>query len=206
MTAALAAEELACRRGGRLVVAGVAFALAAGEALTLRGPNGSGKSTLLRTLAGLLAPDSGRVLRDGADVAVDPDAHRASLAYVGHLDALKPDFTLAENVAACAALAGADDSRVAAALDEFDLAALAAVPARFLSQGQRRRAALARLLAAPATLWLLDEPTLALDAAALARLESALARHLAGGGVAVVATHVELALPRARALMLGDPS
>jgi heme exporter protein A len=203
--ASLRAEDLACRRGERIVLRGVGFALAGGEALVLRGPNGSGKSSLLRTLAGLIEPASGRLLRDGAPVADDPDRHRASLAYLGHLDALKPDFTLRENVAAAAELAGADGSRVDAALDAFALAALAGVPARFLSQGQRRRAALARLLAAPATLWLLDEPTLALDAAAVARLGAALAAHLAGGGLAAIATHVDLPLPAARTLTLATP-
>jgi len=204
VTASFVAENLACRRGERIVVRGVSFALAAGDALLLRGANGSGKSTLLRVLAALIPPAQGRVLADGVDVAEDPERHRAQLRYLGHLDALKPDLTLRENVAAAASLAGADGSRVDAALEAFTLAPMADRPARFLSQGQRRRAALARVLAAPATLWLLDEPTLALDAAASQRLEQAIASHRDGGGIAVIATHAGLTAAGARTLTLAE--
>lgn len=194
---------LACVRGERLVFEHLAFRSRAGEALLLTGPNGSGKSSLLRLMAGLIAPADGRMEWHGKPVADDPDAHRARLHYVGHLDALKPALTVAENLAFYAALHGRDPGGIGPALAALDLERLAATPARFLSQGQRRRAALARLLAAPAPLWLLDEPTLGLDDASLGRLSAVLAAHLAEGGHVVAATHAAIPLPGAQRLQLG---
>jgi heme exporter protein A len=195
---------LACVRGERLVFENLSFRARPGEALLLTGPNGSGKSSLLRLMAGLLPPESGRLAWGGSAVGDDPDAHRARIHYVGHLDAVKPALTVAENLGFYAALRGhrADPDRLARALQRFDLERLADTPARFLSQGQRRRAALARLLAAPAPLWLLDEPTLALDDASLARLAGVLSDHLAGGGLVVAATHAPIALAAAQRLAL----
>jgi heme exporter protein A len=202
--AMLTASDLSCLRGGRLVFRGLDFDLGAGQALTLRGPNGSGKSSLLRLLAGLLRPAGGRILWDGGDIEDDRDAHRARVAYLGASDALKPNLTLAENAIFQAALRGNSPAAATAALDAVGLAALAAAPARRLSQGQRRRAAIARLVAARARLWLLDEPTLALDDEAVARLGGILGDHLAAGGLAVIATHVPLPVASAGTLEFGS--
>ncbi len=199
----LAGHALACRRGGRLVFRHVDLRVAPGDLLVLRGANGAGKSSLLRLIAGLLGRADGTLVWDGADVDADPVAHRARLHFVGHADALKPTLTLGEHLVFHAALRGAPSCDPAAALDAFGLAALARTPARFLSQGQRRRAALARVLVAPAPLWLLDEPTNGLDAAASEALAQTIARHRAGGGMVVAATHLDFAGADARTLTLG---
>lgn len=192
--ALLEARDVACRRGGRIVFEGLDLALAPGEALLLRGPNGSGKSSLLRLLAGLLRPLAGTIRWAGRAIADDPPAHRARLHYVAHADGLKAALTVRENLDFAAALAGGSP-RPAAALEGFDLAALADLPARFLSSGQRRRLALARLLATARPLWLLDEPGVGLDRQSRDRLEGAIARHRGAGGVCVVASHGDVALP-----------
>jgi len=189
----LRGEQLAAIRGERLVFSAVSFEVPAGGALLLVGPNGSGKSTLLRVLAGLKRADAGQVLWDGADVAADPGAHAGRLAYVGHLDAVKPGLTVAENLF---------PSRSEAALESVGLGALADLPARMLSAGQKRRLALARLVCKPAALWLLDEPTLGLDSASVDRFGAMLAAHRANGGVVVAATHLPLPLPGAVELAL----
>jgi heme exporter protein A len=192
-------------RGGRQVFAGLSFALAPGDVLVLRGPNGSGKSSLLRLLAGFLPPAAGQIAWAGERVALDPAAHRARLHYVGHADAVKGPLTARENLAFAAALSGAPASAAAAGLDGFDLVPLAEVPARYLSAGQKRRLALARLLAVRRPLWLLDEPGVGLDAASRERLEGALALHRAGAGIAVLATHGDVAVEDALTLDLGVP-
>jgi heme exporter protein A len=196
MSAEFAGEALTCLRGERLVFEKLSFRARPGEALLLTGPNGSGKSSLLRLMAGLLPPAAGRLLWGEDAIADDPEAHRARLHYVGHLDALKPALTVAENLSFYAALRGvpADDAALEHAMEAFRIDRLADTPARFLSQGQRRRTALARLLAAPAPLWLLDEPTLALDDAALAALAAVLISHLAAGGHVIAATHAPIAV------------
>lgn len=199
----LECRDLACLRGERLVFKGLSFALGAGEALRLTGPNGSGKSSLLRLLAGLGRPAAGSIAWRGAAVADDFDAHRRRLLFLGHQDAVKPWLTAEENLAFWAALHGAGAERVAPALARFALAGQSKLPARFLSQGQRRRLALARFAAIPARLWLLDEPTSGLDEANVARLEALVAGHCAQGGLAVVSTHLALKLPGTAALDLG---
>ncbi|MEY4680352.1 MAG: cytochrome c biosis ATP-binding export protein CcmA [Pseudomonadota bacterium] len=196
----LSAASLACARGGRLVFRGLGFELGAGEALALRGPNGSGKSSLLRLLAGLLPPAEGAVRWNGEDVAGAREAHRARIGWLGMQDALKPALALAENLRFAASLRGAGPDAARRGLEAMGLGALADVPARRLSQGQRRRAAIARVIAQDARLWLLDEPTLALDDEATGRLGEALAAHLARGGLAVVATHVDLPVRLAGAI------
>ena len=201
-TAGLEGRALACRRGGRSVFRALDIRAAPGDLVVLRGANGTGKSSLLRVLAGLLEPAEGTLAWNGADIAEDPGAHRARIAFVGHNDALKPTLTLAEHLRFHAALHDAADN-CEAALAAFGLAPLARTPARFLSQGQRRRAALARLLAAPASLWLLDEPTNGLDAPSVEALARAVASHRAAGGAVVAATHLEFAGTGARTLTLG---
>ena len=155
-------------------------------------------------MAGLLRPARGALTWDGAPVADDPEAQRDRLQYLGHLDAVKPVLTAAENLAFWAALHGGAAAEVAAALAAFDLTALAEVPGGMLSAGQKRRVALARLLAAPAEIWLLDEPTVGLDSASLACLGAAIAEHRGGGGRVVAATHAALEAQDAEKLDLGD--
>ena len=193
---------LACRRGERLVFERLAFALPPGGALLLTGPNGSGKSSLLRLMAGLTPPLEGALAWDGAAIAEDATAHRARLHFVGHQDALKPVLTAAETLAFAAALREALSDRVVPALQKFHLAERADWPCRVLSAGQRRRLALARLLASPAPLWLLDEPTTGLDEASTQDLLGAIAEHRAGGGMVAIATHLSLPLPGAETLAL----
>jgi heme exporter protein A len=202
----LEARDLACLRGERLVFRSLSLALAGGEALRLVGPNGSGKSSLLRLLAGLGRPAAGMLAWNGASILDDPDAHRRRLLFLGHQDAVKPWLTVAENLAFWAALHGADAARVSGALERFGLAALARLPARFLSQGQRRRLALARFAALPARLWLMDEPTTGLDEASVGVVEALVAEHCAVGGLAVVSTHLALRLPGTATLDLAAPA
>jgi heme exporter protein A len=190
-------------RGGRLVFAGVSFALAAGAALILRGPNGAGKSSLLRLLAGLLEPAAGVLSWDGRPVRDDPAAHRGRLHLIGHGNALKSALTVRENLRFAIALSGVPATGIGRALESFDLAALGDVPSLYLSAGQRRRLALARLLAAPRPLWLLDEPDAGLDAASRERLAGAIAGHRAQGGIAVIATHGDVGVRAPHVLELG---
>lgn len=194
----LQGDQLAAIRGERLVFERLSFRVAAGGATLLVGPNGSGKSTLLRLLAGLKRADAGTVLWDGADVTQDPGAHAARLVYVGHQDAVKPGLSATENLS----LGRAGDGDVAGALAAVGLAALADLPARMLSAGQKRRLALARLGLRPVNLWLLDEPTLGLDSASVARFGVMLAAHRARGGVVVAATHLPLPMDDATELAL----
>jgi heme exporter protein A len=184
--------HVGCIRGERVVFADVSFRVEGAGALVLTGPNGAGKSSLLRQMAGLLPLAAGSLSWDGSDVARDPDAHRCRVRYVGHADAIKPALTVAENVRMWAVLwggrGGAND-RAQAALEAFGIDRLVDVPGRYLSAGQRRRLALARLLVAPAPLWLLDEPKTALDAEAARRLDRAVERHRQAGGMVVMALH-----------------
>ena len=202
--AELVGEQLACRRGERLVFAGLDCRLPAGAALILTGSNGSGKSSLLRLLATLLPAAAGRLSWGGAPVGADLPGYRALVNYVGHLDATKPALTPRETLAFWAALRGAASPRIEAALDEFGLAAIADWPCRWLSAGQRRRLALARLVAAPAPVWLLDEPTTALDRDGEARLSALIAEHRAAGGRVAIATHQPVALDAAATIALDD--
>lgn len=195
----LAADDLAARRGGRVVFAGLSLRAAPGEALLLLGPNGAGKSTLLRVLAGLLRPAAGRLTWEGEPVAADAAAHGARTRYLGHQDAIKPALTPLEDLSFWARLRGGDPGE---ALGALGLSALAGLPCRTLSAGQRRRLALARLMLGDAPLWLLDEPTLGLDAASVARLGVLLAAQRGRGGIVLAATHLPLPLPGAREVSL----
>lgn len=175
----LCVTDLACARGGVPVLAGVGLRLLPGCVLVLRGPNGIGKTTLLRTIAGLQPPLSGRIV-----MAED------AVAYGAHADGLKAVLSVAENLTFWARLFGRRD--IAPALAAYDLGALADRPAQALSAGQKRRLGLARLLVTGRPVWLLDEPTVSLDAAAVRLFAAALAGHLAAGGGAIVATHIDL--------------
>ncbi len=197
---------LTCLRGDRLVFAGLDFRVGPGEALFLLGPNGSGKSSLLRLMAGLLRPFAGRLEWDGAPTSDEPDLHRARIHYVGHHDAVKPVLTARENLAFWAAMGGAPDPDAAAlgALGRLGVPHVAEIPGRYLSAGQKRRLNLARILAAPRPLWLLDEPSVALDRAAIKMLEAEISSHRASGGQVVVSTHADIDLPGAREMHLDD--
>ncbi|MGE5548123.1 MAG: heme ABC exporter ATP-binding protein CcmA [Solirubrobacterales bacterium] len=199
-------HKLACVRGGRVVFAGLDFEVAAGEALVLLGPNGSGKSSLLRVMAGLLKTASGRLAWNGKPVAEDPEAHAARTHYVGHHDAIKPVLSVAENLRFWARLhephAARASQAVEHALERFGLGHLRDIPGKMLSAGQKRRTNLARLLAAPSPLWLLDEPITALDRKSIATLEAVFAEHRAGGGIVILSTHADVDLPDARELHL----
>jgi heme exporter protein A len=196
-------RDLTCVRGERLVLDGTSFRVAAGGALILTGPNGAGKSTLLRLMAGLMRPVAGALSWAGADVNEDQEAHRARIAYVGHADAVKPALSVIENVRFWAELSGTGGMSPGEALAAVGIGHLADLPARYLSAGQRRRVGLTRMLTSPATIWLLDEPTTSLDAAASEALGSLIETHRQRGGVVVVSTHTDLGLADADTLALG---
>lgn len=185
----LQAVDLAVARGGVAVLAGVTFTLAQGRALILRGPNGLGKTTLLRTVAGLQPPLAG-------EVRVDPD----QVAYAAHADGLKSTLTVAENLTFWASVFGTSGAE--AALSAMNLSALRDRRAADLSAGQKRRLGLARLLVTGRTFWCLDEPTVSLDTASVALFAGVLRAHLARGGAALIATHIDLGLPEAEVLDL----
>jgi heme exporter protein A len=196
----LSASQLTVERGGRVVFSNLSFGLDGGGSLSVTGPNGAGKSTLLRALAGLLPLAGGTIFctaLSGGTLA--EQAH-----YVGHVDALKSLLTVAENLEFLAAMldAGHGGMPVETALTEFGLSHAANLPVTYLSAGQKRRAALARLLVVKRPVWLLDEPSTALDAASQARMAEIMATHLAQGGMIVAATHARLDLG-GRELRLG---
>ena len=190
---AFSGTQLTCIRGERLVFEGLGFSVEEGTALYLTGANGSGKSSLLRIMAALQRPAAGEMRWNEVDVWDDIPAHRDRTRYVGHADGVKPVLSVGENLAFWAAISETRSEtagqRVQTALSRVGLGELSEMPARFLSAGQRRRLNLARLPAAPARLWLLDEPAVGLDEGSTAVLESMIASHLARGGMAVVATH-----------------
>ncbi len=196
----LQGRDLVCVRGQREVFAGLGFRVSAGEALILVGPNGAGKSSLLRLIAGLVRPTAGTVELEGGDpeLSLPEQAH-----YLGHQDALKPALSVTENLRFWAAFLNGETPDLTPVLTAVGLAVLADLPAGYLSAGQRRRLSIARLLAVPRPVWLLDEPTTALDVASQARLADLMQSHLAGGGIIVAATHGPLGLANARELRLG---
>jgi heme exporter protein A len=195
----LLADSLTLERGGRRLFAGLSFSAGAGEALVVTGPNGAGKSSLLRGLAGFLEFASGGVRLEGGD----PDAGlQEQIHYLGHADSLKSALTAGENLAFWAGMLGGDAAQVAPALARLGLPHVADFPVRALSAGQKRRVALARLLVAPRPLWLLDEPTTALDAGAQALFAEIMRGHLLGGGIVVAATHAPLGLTDAKSIRL----
>jgi heme exporter protein A len=207
----LVVEALCCARDDRILFEAIGFRLAPGGIVQLEGPNGSGKTTLLRAICGLTPLESGLVAWRGTARDEVMDEFLAALTYLGHVPGVKRDLTPRENLAASQALtAMAPEMTPAmtadAAFDRVGLDGLADTPLRRLSAGQGRRAALARLLAAPTPLWLLDEPLTALDADGKRMLERMIIDHAAAGGMTVISTHhaLELAADRVQRIRLGD--
>jgi heme exporter protein A len=193
----LEASGVACVRGDRQLFSDVTFSLGKGMLLRIAGANGSGKTSLLRILCGLALPASGGVRWDGESIHALREEYHRQLVYIGHASGVKDELTGHENLKICCALGGAlvDDGTVYAALERLGLSRYAHLPARHLSQGQRRRVALARLAAcSTASLWILDEPFTALDTVAVGLIHQMLAEHLGRGGIAVMTSHQEVAL------------
>lgn len=201
-------RDLVVARAGRRVIDGLSFEVYSGEALLLTGRNGAGKTTLIRTLAGYLEPQSGTIDLNGWDKQRDM---RESCHYVGHLDSNKASLSVIENLrfwqaylGDAIAPTGALHDRLWSALERFEIDALADIPAGYLSAGQKRRLGLARLLVAERPVWLLDEPTVSLDARSTALLAGLIDAHVAAGGLVVAATHLPLGLATAHELRLGE--
>lgn len=191
MDARLSTHGLACRRGDRVLFSGLGFALGTGAALQIAGPNGIGKSSLIRILAGLLSPYAGTVERSGTTALVD-ERH-----------ALEPELPLGRALRFWGEIDGSGFLALESCGDRLGLTELLDVPVRYLSTGQKKRAALARLVAQQAPIWLLDEPLNGLDQQGAELAESLIAEHCSGGGIAVVASHQPIALPAGRQLVLG---
>ncbi len=191
----LEARHLECTRGERKLFRDLSFRLGRGQLLRVAGANGSGKTSLLRIMCGLLAPSAGELFWQGRSIRTEREEYCRNLVFIGHLNALKDDLTALENLGFAAALGGvhAPRERALDALDRFGVGRCAELPAKVLSQGQRRRVTLARLALSPKVpLWILDEPFSALDVAAVSELEDLLAGHIAAGGMVVLTTHQEV--------------
>jgi heme exporter protein A len=204
----LAVSNLECHRGARRLFAGVGFCLGAGELLYLQGANGSGKTSLLRMLCGLLPPTDGELRWRDRPVARFGEEYRRELCFLGHHDAIKEELTPFENLTLSARLSGMplDEEQALGALSRLGLAGREDLACRYLSRGQKRRVALARLVVDRRPLWLLDEPFTALDTAAAGQVAALIGAHLQDGGLAVLATHqwVEIAAGTIQRLALGD--
>jgi len=198
----LIAENLGGERGGEAVFSGIGFALDDGQALVVTGPNGSGKSTLLRIIAGLLPKAEGRLLLEGGGEAFPSIA--SACHYLGHQNAMKTALSVAENLRFWRNFNGGGDVGAEEALETVGLGGIGHLPFGYLSTGQRRRAAIAKLLVSHRPLWLLDEPTAGLDKASEERFARLMMKHCAEGGMIVAATHLPLGLERAQALVMGQ--
>ncbi|RMG37219.1 MAG: cytochrome c biogenesis heme-transporting ATPase CcmA [Gammaproteobacteria bacterium] len=190
------AREVCCSRGDRQLFRCLNFDLASGELMYLRGPNGSGKTTLLRTLAGLLRAETGEIRWDGKPIHQVREAYHHELLYLGHLNALKEDLNPVENLRMDAAVRANPLAEDAAwqLLANIGLRGCEDLPVKYLSQGQKRRVALARLWVSRAALWILDEPFSALDVASVDALQAVIRAHLSRGGMAILTTHQEVEL------------
>ncbi|MBJ3786559.1 heme ABC exporter ATP-binding protein CcmA [Devosia sediminis] len=194
----LEAQGLACGYGETALATDLSFTVPSGSGLLLRGPNGAGKSTLLLTLAGLLQPLAGQIALVGHDPDDGPAIH-----HCGHRNAVRARLTVRQTLDFWADINGRNGIDAAAALDRVGLARIAGLDAGYLSAGQQRRLVLARLLVSRRPVWLLDEPSAALDADGQALLEALLDAHLDAGGIAIIATHDAIAVERLRTLTLG---
>lgn len=192
----LEGKNLACVRGERTLFSRLDFSLDEGEALLVQGANGSGKTSLLRMVCGLLAPAGGEILWRGAPIGRERAVYHGEMAYFGHMPAVKDELSAVENLDIACRLAGRPVAidKLEDALAHLGLAHCLDFPVKFLSQGQRRRVALARLMLAKATLWVLDEPLTALDHAALQLVQELIGTHLQAGGMALLTTHQPLVL------------
>lgn len=194
MSTILEVNSLTCVRGERLLFSGVNFALRPGGFIQLTGPNGSGKTSLLRIVCGLLTPERGEIRWQGAQIRSLGEEYSRMITYLGHRNAVKEELDSLENLRISSGLAGREltHSQAQQALARVGLAGRENLPARFLSEGQRRRSAVARLITCNTALWLLDEVLASLDHAATALIEAIIGEHLGKGGMAIVATHQEL--------------
>ncbi|HIP23373.1 MAG TPA: heme ABC exporter ATP-binding protein CcmA [Rhodobacteraceae bacterium] len=191
----LKVNSLSCQRSGRTIFSDLSLEIAPGEAVLLRGPNGAGKSTLLRVIAGLIPAISGEISLHGT-LSTDRDDFQGQITYAGHLDAIKPQLTVAENLHFWAQLFNAEN--LTKTMDDFRLSEIADRPAHACSAGQKRRLGLARIAVTSRPLWLLDEPTVSLDTETTARFAATIDAHCAAGGIAFIATHIDLGLKAPR--------
>ncbi|RFC34848.1 MAG: heme exporter protein A [Candidatus Nitrotoga sp. SPKER] len=187
-------SNLTCSRGDHLLFSDLNFSLSVGELLQVQGANGSGKTSLLRTLCGFIMPVAGEIRWRGQNIRELGDAFYAEMIYLGHLNAIKDELNALENLHISAGLAGCkvDDKQVIAALRRMGLRGRETLPVKVLSQGQRRRVALARLLLSNASLWVLDEPLTALDVGAVELMQELIGEHLANNGMVIYTTHQPL--------------
>lgn len=193
-TPKLEVQEIACERGDHRLFSGLSFTLSAGELIQVQGANGSGKTTLLRALCGFVQPVQGKVLWCGQNIQEWDDAYHTEMCYLGHLNAIKDELSALENLQMSAGLAGytVTEQQALAALRRMGLQRREHLPVRVLSQGQRRRVALARLLLEDARLWILDEPLAALDVGAVGLMQELIGEHLSKGGMTIFTTHQPL--------------
>jgi heme exporter protein A len=189
-------SNLACSRGDHQLFSGLNFSLSAGELLQVQGVNGSGKTSLLRTLCGFIMPDAGEIRWRGQNIRELDEEYYAEMVYLGHLNAIKDELNALENLRINAGLAGCvvDEKQAVAVLRRMGLRGRETLPVKVLSQGQRRRVALARLLVGDAPLWILDEPLTALDVGAVGMMQELIGEHLAKGGMVIYTTHQPLAV------------
>ena len=199
-------SNLACRRGGRLLFSGMDLSLTEGDAALITGPNGSGKSSLLRVIAGLIQPLQGQIRWEGQNAQKFSNNFRSALRYVGHSDGLQPVLSVLENLKYWSQLYGSsqDLEKLNRGLESVGLFDLSELPARVLSAGQRRRLALARAIATEGRLWLLDEPTVALDRQSINRIETAISEFRASGGIVIASTNAPLNLSDCKVLNISE--
>ena len=199
-------SNLACRRGGRMLFSGMDLSLTEGDAALITGPNGSGKSSLLRVIAGLIQPLQGQIRWEGQNAQKFSNNFRSALRYVGHSDGLQPVLSVLENLKYWSQLYGSsqDLEKLNRGLESVGLFDLSELPARVLSAGQRRRLALARAIATEGRLWLLDEPTVALDRQSINRIETAISEFRASGGIVIASTNAPLNLSDCKVLNISD--